>query len=138
MYKLTQNPNQIIRLSDTATIPKGNNGDWQIYEAWLVSNSPLPADIIAPLPNWNVLYDRLLGGDLSGIFNRVNLAAIANPSITVWLLNMNGALTNVRVESALASALQILKLSGYVFTPQEIGLWNTAIAELNFSNLVQL
>jgi len=35
MYKLTQYPNCIVRLSDGATIPKGINGDWQIYEAWL-------------------------------------------------------------------------------------------------------
>jgi hypothetical protein len=45
-YKLVQNqPNSIIRLEDGAIIPKGYNGDWQIYEAWLTEgNIPQPAD----------------------------------------------------------------------------------------------
>lgn len=49
MYKLTQNPNQIIRLLDNTYIPNAKNGDWQIFEAWLSKNTPTPADIIPPI-----------------------------------------------------------------------------------------
>ena len=45
-YKLIQNqPNFILRLEDGAVIPQGDNGDWQLYEAWLAEgNTPQPAD----------------------------------------------------------------------------------------------
>ena len=42
MYKLTEDPNIVIRLSDGATIPKGHRF-WDEYEEWLAAgNTPEP------------------------------------------------------------------------------------------------
>jgi hypothetical protein len=45
-YKLTQDPNTVIR-SDGFFIERSNESDWSLYEAWLTGNTPLPAE---PLP----------------------------------------------------------------------------------------
>lgn len=43
-YKLTQNPDRIIRLEDGADIPRGHRW-WDDYEVWLSEgNAPEPAD----------------------------------------------------------------------------------------------
>lgn len=46
MYQLTANPDQILRLSDRAFIPRNAaNRDWKAYQAWLdQGHEPLPAD----------------------------------------------------------------------------------------------
>ncbi|MBI5435955.1 MAG: hypothetical protein HY937_02395 [Nitrosomonadales bacterium] len=46
MYRLTQNQNTIIRISDNANIPADPaNKDYQEYQAWVAAgNTPLPAD----------------------------------------------------------------------------------------------
>jgi hypothetical protein len=46
MYKLTNEANQVKRISDTAFIPfDPSNTDYQAYLAWLdEGNEPLPAD----------------------------------------------------------------------------------------------
>ena len=46
MYKLTNEPNQVQRLSDNACIPfDPDNTDFVEYQKWLdAGNTPLPAD----------------------------------------------------------------------------------------------
>ena len=41
-YKLILNEsNSILRIEDGAIIPNAQNGDWQLYEAWLAEgNTP--------------------------------------------------------------------------------------------------
>jgi len=43
MYQLTENPDQVIRLDDGATIPRGHRW-WDDYADWLsAGNTPQPA-----------------------------------------------------------------------------------------------
>jgi len=46
MYKLTNNPNQVLRILDNAFIPfDPGNSDYQSYLEWLAEgNTPLPPD----------------------------------------------------------------------------------------------
>lgn len=63
MYKLTRNPNQVIRLSDKAVISNVSNGDWEIYLQWLSDgNTPEPADPLpSPQPDPKGFYEKLIG-----------------------------------------------------------------------------
>ena len=48
MYRLTENPEVVIRLSDFAAIPEGHRW-WGDYQSWLAAgNTPEPAESKAP------------------------------------------------------------------------------------------
>ena len=101
---------------------------------------PEPVDVVIPEPNWQALYDRLLGGNLFPIFESVTIAAMksTNNAFVVARGDIFGAIVTTRNEQALASALGMLAVAGYTFSDEHKDLWNKAISELNFSDLVKL
>jgi hypothetical protein len=139
MYKLTSIPNQIIRLFDNATIPQGNNGDWQLYEAWVAEgNTPQPADVAVSLPNWDGLYYSVLAGELKPLYLRLKQAAKTDNILSVDYVNFVAVLSNIRTEQALKECLDELINDGYILSQQEKTLWNNSVTALHFSNLVRI
>jgi len=144
-YKLTKNPNQVIRLDDGTTIPdvSVNYGDALLYQQWLAAgNTPTTADSSpTPLPDWDGLRDRALAGDLYPVFQRLTATSLAPDAnaISTARGDINNAILVVRKEAALASGLALLVgIGGYTFTSNEKTLWNNAVTQLNFSSAVRL
>jgi hypothetical protein len=139
MYKLSQFPNQIIRLFDNAIIPQGQNGDWQLYEAWLSEgNTPEPADVQPVPPDWDSLYSRVLAGDLKPLYLRLKQAAKTDNILSVDYINLITVLSSIRTEQALKECLDELINDGCVLSEEEKQLWNNAVTELHFSDLATI
>ena len=132
MYKLSQNNNQIIRIEDGVTIPEGINGDWQLYQEWLLEgNTPEPAapDPSTLGPNPTGFYEKLIGATGTNPLYDVYISLIStalNPSVDTSSLNMaitiyNGALKNdwtkAYAKPAYLSAYTIIK---QFLTPEQI------------------
>ena len=140
-YKLIASELDSILRSDNAIVPKGNNGDWQLYEAWLAKgNTPEPADIIVlPMPpDWDELYHSVLAGELKPLYLRLKQAAKTDNILSVDYVNFVAVLSNIRTESALRECLDELINDGYVLNEQEKTLWNNNVTALHFSNLVRI
>lgn len=98
-------------------------------------------EIIANVPpkssDWETLYNRLLAGDLKPIFEDIKAIAKTNLAINVDYTNIIEAF-KIKAEQALKDCLNELIADGYVLSDEHRNLWNNAIAELNFSDLVKI
>jgi hypothetical protein len=107
----------------------------------VVIPEPLPQPVLPPEPDWEGLKHRAFGGDLYPIFERLRNAALDPEANTISTArgDITDAILTVKIEAALASGFQLLtQVGGYVFSPEEKALWQSAVDELHFSSLVYL
>jgi len=88
-------------------------------------------------PNWGAFYGRFLVADLKPIFDDVNEAAKNSTAVLLAYFNLVEAF-KICEEQALKDCLDKLIAAGYVISDEHKLLWNNAIAQENFSNLVGL
>lgn len=116
--------------------------DRQYRDQWRISNGAVIVDnqVTPPVrfPNWDILYGRLLAGDLKPILLNLKQIAKTDNAIAIDFMSLTTVLTNIRTEQALQDCLSELIADGYVLDDEHRNLWNNAIAELNFSDLVKV
>jgi len=95
------------------------------------------AQSVILLPNWGELYLRLLAGDLKPVYEDIKKVAKTNLAINIDYTNIIEAF-KIRTEQALADCLKELIQDGYILKDEHRNLWNNAISELNFGDLVKL
>ena len=136
-YKLiASEPDSILR-SDNAIVPKGLNGDWQLYEAWLAEgNIPEPADAVPMPPDWDGLYSSVLAGELKPLYLRLKQVAKTDKILSVDYVSLITVLSNIRTEQALKECLDELINDGYVLSEEEKQLWNDAVTVSHFSSFL--
>jgi hypothetical protein len=118
-------------LSVLQSVYEAQKGDIQVIP------DPVPTPVVV-VPGWDALQARLLAGDLNPIFARLTVAAIDSNPLSTARGDVTDAILTVRVEAALASAIALLKFVGWVFTAEEVALWNGRVAELGFSAVVEI
>ena len=97
----------------------------------IIANAP------PKFPDWETLYNRLLAGDLKPIFEDVKSVAKTNLAINVDYTNIIEAF-KIKAEQALKDCLDELVADGYVISDEYKALWNNAVSESDFSDLVKL
>lgn len=115
-------------------------------------SEPVPPTPVTHQPDWISLQNRLLAGELYPIYARLTKASfVVDPStasqpeianannIAVAAGKLDQAVQGTKLEAAVAAAVNLLlSTSNYVFTAEEKTLWNTAIASLGFSAVMEL
>ena len=72
------------------------------------------------------------------LFVRLTLAGYQSIPISQARGDINVCVAYTRTEAALASGFAQIQVNGFVFTDEEKTLWNNAVIELGFSEVVKI
>jgi len=97
---------------------------------------------VAPIvlqPNWDELYRRLLDGDLKPILESIQGASTQSLPVNTAFTQMIAVFQpTIRTEQALRDCLDALISFGFSIKSEHKILWNAAISECEFSDLVKI
>ena len=94
---------------------------------------------ITPQPNWDELYRRLLDGDLKPILESIQGASTQSLPVNTAFTQMIAVFQpTIRTEQALRDCLDALISFGFSVKSEHKILWNAAIPECEFSDLVKI
>jgi len=110
-----------------------NSIEWRV-----VGTEEEAAQIVSAEPDWDLLFDECVSGDLKPLYSEIIGGSTQSLGINTAFTILIAVLQRTKTEQALKDGLDILFGSGFTTSQANIDLWNSKITHFNFSNLVKL